>query len=139
MGNDLFEAVEKVANSVAKRFLTLLLTEEQKATVKKILGIEVPYAQIPLTPSISMRYGVIVPRKPPVGVNLKYGMSLGPAHPTRPPINLLYGICTPTAERLYLTDYQRQQITNATGCAPCNYVEFQRGVRLMYGLPVLPK
>jgi len=77
------------------------------------------------------------PDRPPVV--LKYGMPFGPVHPPvpQPPILPKYGIRTPTAQRVYLTPQQRQQIQSATGCAPCDYFEIQPGMRMLYGVPLV--
>lgn len=146
MGNPIFDAIDSLARSAVKQFLTIQFTPEQKAEVKAVLGVEVPFGQVPIKPpkpSISVKYGIIPPRTTEgsglAPVILKYGMPLGPAHPRvpLPSVALKYGITTPMAHRVYLTTRQRQQIQSATGCVPCDYLEVQRGMRLLYGLPLI--
>ena len=141
--SDIFDAVNRVVQSATKHFLSIRLTVEQRASVKKALGVEFHELKLPPKPSIVMKYGAPMlprmPNEPPI--NLRYGIILPPTSgspPDAPPaIMNVYGAPLPMAERIILTDEQKRQIQRSTGCKPCDFIEVRPGMRTVYGVPVV--
>jgi hypothetical protein len=113
--------------------LTFWLSDEQVATLKALLGLEISYATVPLAPALAPKYGIPPSAFPGTGPApiLKYGLPTQAA-----PVVCKYAIQMPTATRMYLTAEQKKKIKDATGCEPCDYVELAPPIAMKYGLPI---